>query len=100
MGGSRLKNHSKKISASNIASFRDSCPMPTKCSNQQAKDNIAAKKRNWSEKTRKHKQMSLSSIKGKNPFVKPKHVYDPVTVKWIFMELHPDGWKLDPECDY
>ena len=43
--------------------------------------------------------MLLLSSKGKKPFVNPKHVYEPVIDKYIFMVAYPDLWKLNPACD-
>ena len=60
-----------------------------KSSKQQAKAKIAAKKRKLNDKSKKHKDILLSSSEAKKIFSRTKNDDEPVVYKDIFMALHP-----------
>lgn len=97
VGNSSNKHGKRKTpsTSSTAASSRgSSTKKPAKTSKQQAKDAKVAK-----AAAKKQKKLSFSSNKGKKPFVKGKHVNDPITDKDMFEALYPNGWELNPAHD-
>ena len=103
MAGQSFKRHVKTLHVSSTTLNRDSGSMSAKrslkSSKQLAKAKIPAKKRSLSKKSRKHKDRLSSSSEAKKPFFRTNDVDELVAGKEISMELHPDGWQVNPEFD-
>ena len=93
MDGQRFKRRMKTFSVLNTTSSRytgsASTKMTLKSSKQQANAKIAAKKRKLNDKSKKHKDILLSSSEAKKLFSRTKNDDGPVVYKDIFMALHP-----------